>query len=129
MATVVEGRILKQTVDDYVYYDEITHKIESHPFLEDKPWVHIILKVWAKLNKGYQKMELASPFQFIKAFTYPDWSTYNPCLESIENIIKLFSASNKNDFIYICKTKDDPKVGSFGLIPGCSSYMITGYYQ
>ena len=47
----------------------------------------------------------------------------------MENIIRLFNNSSKNDYIFFCKTKDDPKVGSFGLIPRCGSYMITGYYQ
>lgn len=80
VAAVKEGRIIKKTVDDYVYYDEITKKVHCHPFLEDKPWVHIILKVWAKLNKGYENLPKASPFSFIKAFTYPDWSVFNPGL-------------------------------------------------
>jgi len=129
VATVVEGRIIKKTIDDYVYYDEITKRIYGHPFLEDKPWIHIILKVWAHTNRGYDKMELASPFSFIKTFTYPDWSIFNPGLESIETIVKLFSNSVKNDYIYCCKTKDSEKVGEFGLIPNCASYLLTGYYQ
>lgn len=62
VATVVEGRIIKYTVDDYVYYDETTKQIHAHPFLEDKPWIHIILKVWARVNKGYDKIEQAKPF-------------------------------------------------------------------
>lgn len=92
VAAVVEGRIIKKTVDDFVYYDEITKKVHSHPFLEDKPWIHIILKVWAKINKGYEEMDQASPFDFIRAFTYPDWSIFNPGLESVETLVKLFSA-------------------------------------
>ena len=80
VAAVKEGRIIKKTVDDFVYYDETTRTIHAHPFLDDKPWVHIILKVWAKLNKGYENLPLASPFQFIRAFTYPDWSVFNPGL-------------------------------------------------
>lgn len=53
----------------------------------------------------------------------------NPGQESVENIIKVLSNFSKNDYICFSKTKDDPKVGSFGLIPNCSSYMITGYCQ
>ena len=130
VAAVKEGRIIKKTVDDFVYYDETTRTIHAHPFLDDKPWIHIILKVWAKLNKGYENLPLASPFQFIRAFTYPDWSVFNPGLENLESVIMRFSASKKNnDFTYIAQTKQDPKVGIFGFIPQCASYLITGYYQ
>lgn len=130
VAAVKEGRIIKKTVDDYVYYDEITKSIYSHPFLEDKPWIHIIVKVWAKLNKGYENLPTASPFQFIKAFTYPDWSVFNPSVENLETVIKQLSSSKKNnDFTYIVKTKDDPRLGKFGLIPNNASYLITGYFQ
>jgi len=78
---VKEGRIIKKTIDDYVYYDEVTHKIYGSPLLEDKPWVYIVLKVWAKMNLGYDNLSMCKPFSFIRAFTFPDWSIFNPGLE------------------------------------------------
>ena len=44
-------------------------------------------------------------------------------------MVKLFSTENKNSYIYCCKTKDSPKVGAYGLVPSCASYLVTGYYQ
>jgi hypothetical protein len=80
VAVVKEGRIIKKTIDDYVYFDERTRRIYAHPFLEDKPWTHILLKTWAKMNKGYENILAPSPFQFAKAFTFPDWGVFNPSL-------------------------------------------------
>ena len=62
VAVVKEGRIIKKTIDDYVYFNEHTRRIHSHPFLEDKPWIHIIVKTWAKMNRGYENIPLARPF-------------------------------------------------------------------
>lgn len=43
--------------------------------------------------------------------------------------MKRFSSSNKKDYIYIGRTKSSEKIGYFGLIPDCASYLISGYYQ
>lgn len=51
--------------------------------LEDRPWVHIILKTWAKLNVGYALANEAEPFSFIQAFTFPEWSLINPGREKV----------------------------------------------
>ena len=32
-------------------------------------------------------------------------------------------------YFYVGKTKNNDRVGYFGLLPNCSSYLITGYYQ
>lgn len=80
MAVVQGGRIAKLVVDDFVYYDEVRGEIQAHPFLMDRPWVHIILKAWAKLNHGYDRMDSAPPFSFLKAFSFPDWGVFNPGL-------------------------------------------------
>lgn len=56
VAVVQSGRIAKIIVDDWVYYDEVQGQVVRHPLLEDKPWVHVILKAWAKLNKGYDRI-------------------------------------------------------------------------
>lgn len=42
---------------------------------------------------------------------------------------QLSSSKKSNDFTYIVKTKDDPMVGAFGLIPNNAAYLITGYFQ
>ena len=44
----------KEVIDDTMYFDETLDKILSHPDIEDHPWVHILLKAWAKKNKGYE---------------------------------------------------------------------------
>jgi hypothetical protein len=31
--------------------------------------------------------------------------------------------------LLIAKTKSSEKVGYFGLVPSCSSFVITGYHQ
>ena len=120
---------MKITVDDYVYYDANSRRIVAHPSLADKPWVHIILKVWAKLNKSYEESCKAVPFQFLRTFTYPDWRVFNPSLEKLETTIKNFSISQQGGYFYVGKTKSDPLVGQFGLVPNCASYIISGYHQ
>jgi hypothetical protein len=57
--------------------------------------VHIILKAWAKLNKGYDRLDTCEPFSFIKTFTFPDWAIFNPGLEELETIISKIGSSNK----------------------------------
>lgn len=96
VAVVQNGRMAKIIIDDFVYFDEIRNQIVAHPFLQDKPWVHIILKAWAKINKGYDRLDACEPFAFIKAFTFPDWAIFNPGLEDLETIISKIGPSNKN---------------------------------
>jgi hypothetical protein len=43
--------------------------------------MHILMKVWAKINKGYEEMLEAKPFSFIKTFSFPDWEVMNPNYE------------------------------------------------
>lgn len=83
MAVVKSGRIIKKTIDDYIYYDENAKQIYCSPLLEDKPWIHIILKIWAKMNGGYENLAQCKPFSFLRAFTFPDWSIFNPGLEDL----------------------------------------------
>jgi hypothetical protein len=129
VAVVQNGRIMKMIIDDCVYYDEARNQIVAHPFHDDKPWVHILLKAWAKVNGGYERLDDCEPFEFVKTFTFPDWSIFNPGLETLETIISKIGPANQKDFFYIARTKSDPNVGLFGLIPNCCSYLLTGYYQ
>jgi hypothetical protein len=80
VAVVQGGRIARLVVDDFVYFDETRGRILCHPFLPDRPWVHIILKAWAKLNRGYDRLDACEPFAFLKAFSFPDWGIFNPGL-------------------------------------------------
>ncbi len=98
--------------------------------MENRPvWVHIILKAWAKINRGYEQLYNCEPFSFVQAFTYPDWSIFNPGLESLQTIISKIGNKNQKEHFYVAKTKSDKNVGLYGLIPGCASYVISGYYQ
>jgi hypothetical protein len=59
--------------------------------------VHILIKVWAKINGGYENLYKCEAFQFIRTFTFPDWEIINPSREDKEFIIKKLSkATNKN---------------------------------
>ena len=129
VALVQGGRMAKLVIDELVYFDEIAQQIHAHPYLPDKPWVHIILKAWAKLNKGYDKLDSCPPFAFIKAFSFPDWATFNPGFEDLVTVISRIGPANRKDYFYVCHTKADPRVGQFGLIPNCAAYIITGYHQ
>jgi hypothetical protein len=42
--------------------------------------MHIILKVWAKVSGGYEKLMESSPFSFVRNFSFPDWGVINPGL-------------------------------------------------
>lgn len=72
------GTLTKVIIDDKFYFDEKDHKILTHPALSDHPWVHIVAKVWAKLNKGYDNLKSCPSFSFIRTFSFPDWEIMNP---------------------------------------------------
>lgn len=68
----------KEIIDDKFYYDEKENKIVTHSGLSDHIWVHIIVKMWAKLNKGYENLKNCRSFSFIRNFSFPDWDVMNP---------------------------------------------------
>ena len=45
--------------------------------------MHILIKAWAKAKGSYSKIMDTQPFQFIKAFSYPDWLVVNPAMEDL----------------------------------------------
>ena len=60
-------------IDDYIEYDTEKNEIVGYKIIQNQIWMHIILKVWAKINHGYEKLYECEPFLFVKAFSYPDW--------------------------------------------------------
>lgn len=60
-------------IDDYMEFDTEKNEIVAHKILVDQPWMHIILKVWAKINHGYDNLYECEPFLFVKTFSFPDW--------------------------------------------------------
>lgn len=102
-----DGNIVKEIIDDYVYYDEGLKRVHCHPGLLNEPWVHIIIKIWIKL-KGYEAMESCEPFEFVKTFSYPDWLVINPIAEPLETLISKFHKLKDDSFYYIARTKPEP---------------------
>lgn len=70
--------MVREIIDDSFYFDDTNNELFSLAPLQNHPWIHIIVKVWAKLNQGYELLENMSPFSFIKTFTFPDWEIINP---------------------------------------------------
>jgi hypothetical protein len=40
-------------------------------------WQIILLKFWAKKNRGYYNVKLIPPFRFIEFFTNSNWKYFN----------------------------------------------------
>jgi hypothetical protein len=47
--------MIKLLIDDYVIWDDLRKEIVTHPFFDNsQPWLHVILKAWAKLCGSYE---------------------------------------------------------------------------
>jgi hypothetical protein len=51
-----DGVLVKEVIDDTFYYDENGGCLYTHPELQNYPWVHILIKVWAKIKGGYKNL-------------------------------------------------------------------------
>ena len=45
------------------------------------PWQIILLKHWAKISGGYDKVKNGKPFEFIEAYTNSNWKYENLTIE------------------------------------------------
>ena len=57
-----DGVVHKEIIDDEFYFDERLNEIEYHPLLMNHPWIHILIKAWAKKNKSYENLNHCEPF-------------------------------------------------------------------
>ena len=106
-----EGRLTKDIIDDYIEFDNETNKPIGFDLDNVHPWMLILLKMWAKVNNGYQNIYEAEPFGFLKTFSYPDWETINVNIEDDENLINKLSKVQSKEEYYVAVTKDDSNVG------------------
>ena len=70
------GRFETDVVDDLIpVYEETLDPIWGMDI--EHAWQIILLKFWAKKNRGYNKVKEIPPFQFIQFFTNSNWKYYN----------------------------------------------------
>ena len=71
-----DGRFETEVVDDLIpVYEESEEPIWGMDL--NHPWQLILLKVWAKISKGYYNVKNGKPFEFIEAFTNSNWKYFN----------------------------------------------------
>ncbi len=70
------GRFETDVVDDWIpVYEDSMEPIWGMDL--EHAWQIILLKFWAKKNRGYYNVKLIPPFRFIEFFTNSNWKYFN----------------------------------------------------
>ena len=70
------GRFQTDVVDDWVpVYADTLEPIWGMDM--EHAWQIILLKFWAKKNRGYRNVKSIPPFRFIEFFTNSNWKYFN----------------------------------------------------
>ena len=78
------------------------------------PWQIILLKHWAKVSGGYDKVKNGKPFEFIESYTNSNWKYFNLSIEGIKFLQTYNGKVHLGKFV--CKTKFSNEVRDSGLV-------------
>ena len=110
----IDGKFQIVLVDDYLPVFSKNKKICFSKLNNNEIWICILEKAWAKINGGYTNIIKGWMRHVLFAFTGFQSEIFKHTKTTIENLWKIISDAQKNNFIMTCSTKNN--VDKYGLV-------------